>query len=298
MDEQSVRVIYEFGGFRADPLARRLYGGGEQIAVTPKAFETLLVLISRHGEVVPKNDIIEAVWAETAVEDNNLTQQIAALRRALGERPSDHRYIVTVPGKGYSFTAPVNELEIAGDEEIIFTNAIRSTVTIDVSASGWAGVRPFFARSTVFGSSVALAYIFIVCVLALWPLVSGTRSPQTIAVLDFRTAAVDDVALGAGIRDTLRARLGSLEDVAVRPPRAGVPVDDALIAGRQLEADVVLTGSVQRQDGRLRVAVELVDVRRQRVVWGQTFDRDRSELFELQDAIAGEAIRIIKASRL
>jgi DNA-binding winged helix-turn-helix (wHTH) protein len=298
MDEQSVRVIYEFGGFRADPLARRLYGGGEQIAVTPKAFETLLVLISRHGEVVPKNDIIEAVWAETAVEENNLTQQIATLRRAFGERASDHRYIVTVPGKGYSFIAPVSELEIAGEEEMVFTNATRSTVTIDVSASGWAGVRPFFARSTVFGSSVALAYIFIVCVLALWPLVSGTRSPQTIAVLDFRTAAVDDVALGAGIRDTLRARLGSLEDVAVRPPRAGVPVDDALIAGRQLEADVVLTGSLQRQDGRLRVAVELVDIRRQRVVWGQTFDRDRSELFELQDAIAGEAIRIIKASRL
>jgi len=119
-----------------------------------------------------------------------------------------------------------------------------------------------------------------------------------VAVLDFRTTAFEDVALGAGIRDTLRARLGSLDDVAVRPPRSGVPVDDALIAGRQLEADVVLTGSVQRQDGRLRVVVELVDVRLSRVVWGQTFDRERSELFELQDVIAGEAIRVIKASRL
>lgn len=298
MDEQSVRVIYEFGGFRADPLARRLYGGGEQIAVTPKAFETLLVLISRHGEVVPKNDIIDAVWAETAVEENNLTQQIAALRRALGERPSDHRYIVTVPGKGYSFIAPVNELEIAGDEEIVVTHATRSTVTIDVSTSGVGSARAFFARSTVFGSSIALAYIFVVCVLAFWPLLVGTPDPQTVAVLDFRATAVDDAALGVGIRDTLRARLGSLEDVAVRPPRTGVPVDDALIAGRQLEADVVLTGSVQRQDGRLRVAVELVDIRRERVVWGQTFDRDSSELFELQDVIAGEAIRVIKASRL
>lgn len=298
MDDQSVRVIYEFGGFRADPLARRLYGGGEQIAVTPKAFETLLVLISRRGEVVPKNDIIDAVWAETAVEENNLTQQIAALRRAFGEKASDNRYIVTVPGKGYSFVAPVSKVQIAADEEVVVTHAARSTVTIDVSANGWEGVRSFFARDTVFGSCVALTYIFLVCVLAFWPMVAGTPAPQTVAVLDFRTAAVDDAALGAGIRDTLRARLGSLEDVAVRPPRAGLPVDDALIAGRQLEADVVLTGSVQRQDGRLRVAVELVDVRRERVVWGQTFDRDRTELFELQDAIAGEAIRVVKASRL
>ena len=117
-------------------------------------------------------------------------------------------------------------------------------------------------------------------------------------MLDFRTAAYEDAALGAGIRDTLRARLGSLEDVAVRPPRTDVPGDDALIAGRRLDADVVLTGSIQRQDGRLRVAVELVDVHRERVVWGQTFDRDRSDLFELQDAIAGEAIRVIKAARL
>ena len=298
MHDRSSRVIYEFGGFRADPLARRLYGGGEQIAITPKAFETLLVLIAKRGEIVPKNDIIEAVWAETAVEENNLTQQIAALRRAFGEKASDHRFIVTVPGKGYSFVAPINELELSTDEELVVTHATRSTVTIDVSAGGWESVRAFFARDTVFGSSVALAYIFLVCVLAFSPLVSGEAPRQTVAVLDFRTAVVDDAAVGAGIRDTLRARLGSLEDVAVRPTRTGIPADDALIAGRRLGADVVLTGSVQRQDGRIRVVVEIVDVRRERVVWGQTFDRDRTELFELQDAIAGEAIRVIKASRL
>src|SRR5688572_2742434 len=199
MSDSGVRVIYEFGGFRADPLSRRLFVGGEQVAVTPKAFETLLFLISRRGELIPKNDIIDAVWADTAVEENNLTQQIAALRRAFGEKAGDHRFIVTVPGKGYSFVAPLNELEIASDEEIVVTHATRSTVTIDVSAHGWEGVRAFFARSTVFGSSVAIAYIFIACVLAFWPLVAGTPTRQTVAVLDFRTTAFEDAALGAGI---------------------------------------------------------------------------------------------------
>ena len=292
------RVVYEFGSYRADPLTRRLYGGGEQLAITPKAFETLLVLISSRGEVVLKNDLIDAVWAETAVEENNLTQQIAALRRAFGERAGDHRFIVTVPGKGYSFVAPVNEIEIAADEEFVFTHATRSTVTIDVSAGNWTWIRSMFARDGAFGGAIAAGYIFLVCLLAFWPVISGAEPRQTVAVLDFRTAVYEDAVLGAGIRDTLRARLGSLEDVAVRPPRSDVPLDDALIAGRRLDADVVLTGSVQRQEGRVRVVVELVDVRRERVMWGQTFDRDRSELFELQDAISGEAIRVIRASRL
>ena len=298
MSDSDSRVVYEFGSYRADPLTRRLYGDGEQLALTPKAFETLLVLIAKRGEVVLKNDLIDAVWAETAVEENNLTQQIAALRRTFGERAGDHRFIVTVPGKGYSFVAPVSEVEIAADEELVITHATRSSVTIDVAAGNWRGIRSFFARDGAFGGSIAVAYIFLVCLLAAWPLVSGAEPRQTVAVLDFRTAASEDAALGAGIRDTLRARLGSLEDVAVRPPRSGVPGDDALIAGRRLDADVVLTGSVQRQEDRVRVIVELVDIRRERIVWGQTFDRDRSELFELQDVIAGEAIRVIKTSRL
>lgn len=297
MGDSESRVVYEFGSYRADPLTRRLYVGSEQLAITPKAFETLLVLISNRGGVVLKNDLIDAVWAETAVEENNLSQQIAALRRAFGERAGDHRFIVTVPGKGYSFVAPVSEVEIAADEEFVVTHATRSTVTIDVSAGNWTWIRSLFARDGAFGGAIAVAYIFLVCLLAAWPLVSGAEPRQTVAVLDFRAAASEDAALGAGIRDTLRARLGSLEDVTVRPPRSDIPVD-ALIAGRHLEADVVLTGSVQRQEGRLRVVVELVDVRRERVIWGQTFDRDRTELFQLQDSISGEAIRVIRASRL
>jgi DNA-binding winged helix-turn-helix (wHTH) protein/TolB-like protein len=298
MSGKNVRVVYEFGGFRADPLTRRLLSGDGPLPVTPKAFETLLVLLSNRGEVVTKGELMDAVWAGTAVEENNLTQQIATLRRAFGDRGRDHRFIVTVPGKGYSFVAPVGEIEISDDQTLVLAEASRSTVTIDVSASLWPGLRAFFANGRVFGSSLAAAYVALVCVLAVWPIMFGAAEPQTIAVLDFRSSAYEDAELSAGIRDTLRARLGSLEDVAVRPSRIGIPSDDVLIAGRALEADVVLTGSVQRQDGRVRVAVELVDVRRARVVWGQTFDRTRGELFELQDAIAGEAVRVLKASRL
>src|SRR5262245_16364230 len=115
MTERSVHLIYEFCGFRADPLTRRLFKGRELVSLTPKAFDTLLILIAKRGQVVLKNDLINAVWMDTAVEENNLTQQIAALRRVFNERAGDHRFIVTVPGRGYSFVAPVSAVEVADE---------------------------------------------------------------------------------------------------------------------------------------------------------------------------------------
>ena len=300
MDDRDVRVVYEFGGFRADPLSRRLIRDGDQLPLTPKAFETLLILIANRGETISKIELMDMIWGDTAVEENNLTQQIATLRRALGERSGEHRFIVTQPGKGYRFVAPVNELALAADEELVVIQSTRSSVSIDVSSSGWLGVRAFFGRSSTLGYSMAILYVAIVCMISFWPIVSGYSGTQqqTIAVLSFRSFAVEDEVLGAGIRDTLRARLGNLEDVAVLPSRPDLPADDALFAGRVMDADVIITGSVQREDERMRVAVEMVDVRSRRVVWGQTFDCGRSEFFQIQDAIAGEAVRVIRSAVL
>lgn len=290
------RVVFEFGSFRADPLTRRLLCETGSLPITPKAFETLLVLIANRGQVVSKQQLMEAVWANTAVEENNLTQQIAALRRIFSERAGEHRFIVTIPGKGYSFVSSVTELHIAPNEELLIMESTLSSVTIDLSHSNFRAGREFLSRSSVFGYTVAAAYILIVSFLA----VSSTffpAEPHSVAVLSFRTS-VGDQELGAGIRDTLRARLGNLEDVALKPSRIDLPVDDAVIAGRQLNADVVFTGSVQRENDRVRVAVEIVDVREERIIWGRTFDYDRSSVFELQDAIAGEAMQAIKTSTL
>src|SRR5829696_6256826 len=103
---------YEFEEFRVDPLKRLLTRrGGEVVAVSPKAFDTLLFLIRHPGQLLEKDDLMQAVWTDTAVEENNLNQSISALRRALGERAGDHRFIVTVPGHGYKFVAPVHEIK-------------------------------------------------------------------------------------------------------------------------------------------------------------------------------------------
>jgi TolB-like protein/Tfp pilus assembly protein PilF len=98
---------YEFGEFRIEPARRLLLYRDEPAPLTAKAFDTLLELVRRRGEVVFKDDLMRAVWPDTFVEENNLNQHIGALRRVLQDRYGENRYIVTVPGRGYRFVADV-----------------------------------------------------------------------------------------------------------------------------------------------------------------------------------------------
>lgn len=101
--------LLRFDGFLVDPMRRRLLRDGEPVPVTPKAFSILLILLEKRGEVVDKDELIGRVWPDTFVTEANLTQNVSALRKALGERANDHRYVVTMPGRGYSFVAEVVE---------------------------------------------------------------------------------------------------------------------------------------------------------------------------------------------
>lgn len=104
---ETVPQILEFEDFRLDAGRRCLFRGGEQIALPPKAFDTLLLLVMHRGRVIDKSEVMRAVWPDTIVEENNLNQNISALRRVLGETRGENRYIATVPGRGYCFTAEV-----------------------------------------------------------------------------------------------------------------------------------------------------------------------------------------------
>ncbi len=107
--------IYAFGDFRLDAARRLLLGqDGTPLPLTPKAFETLLYLVERVGAVLSKDELMRAIWPDTAVEENNLNQNISTLRRALGESRGERRYIVTVPGRGYRFVAEVRALADTG----------------------------------------------------------------------------------------------------------------------------------------------------------------------------------------
>lgn len=102
--------IYEFGNFRLDTSKRLLLAREGVAALTPKAYDTLAYLIEHAGVVLEKETIMRAIWPDTAVEENNLTQNISLLRRVLGEGRGENRFIATVPGRGYQFLAAVTSL--------------------------------------------------------------------------------------------------------------------------------------------------------------------------------------------
>jgi DNA-binding winged helix-turn-helix (wHTH) protein/tetratricopeptide (TPR) repeat protein len=111
------KLRWQLAEFLVDPVRRVLLRDGEPVAVTPKAFSILLALIEKPGQVVTKQELIQKIWPDTFVTEANLTQNVSSLRKALGERANDRndrRFIVTVPGRGYSLTltaVPIQEPE-------------------------------------------------------------------------------------------------------------------------------------------------------------------------------------------
>src|SRR5437868_14146980 len=96
-----LRQIYGFGTFRLDFDERVLLRDGRPVALTPKAFEVLQLLVKRHGHVVEKRELMDQVWADAFVEEGNLKASVSMLRRALGDPTDEHTYIDTIPRRGY-----------------------------------------------------------------------------------------------------------------------------------------------------------------------------------------------------
>src|SRR5262245_25393171 len=106
---KQINQIYEFGDFRLVTGERLLLRQGEPVAITPKAFETLLALVRQCGHVIEKDELLKQIWPDTVVEEVNLARNVWTLRKALGDGNGEHRYIETVPKVGYRFVAPVIE---------------------------------------------------------------------------------------------------------------------------------------------------------------------------------------------
>jgi DNA-binding winged helix-turn-helix (wHTH) protein/tetratricopeptide (TPR) repeat protein len=151
--EQTNDRVYEFGPFRLNPLRRVLLRDGSPVALTAKVFDTLLVFVERRGRVVAKDELMAALWPDTAVEENNLTQHISMLRKALGGRASGRRYVVTVPGRGYSFVEPVRE---------VVNEVCETAATTSVSESrALHKPKPTFALALCVAAAAIVAAVYV-----------------------------------------------------------------------------------------------------------------------------------------
>src|SRR5262249_26415915 len=122
--------FYEFGPFRLDPVKRRLLHNGEPLPLAPKAFDTLLALVQQSGKTIEKDDLMKRVWPDAVVEENNLNQNITALRKSLGDSRQESKYIATIPGFGYRFVADV-KLAPVGDVDALADGQGQSLPVVD-----------------------------------------------------------------------------------------------------------------------------------------------------------------------
>ena len=127
--ESKTKQLYEFGSYRLDPEKELLQREGETVPIAPKAFQILLVLVRHHKQVVTKDDLMKNVWPDTFVEEANLSRNIFLLRKALGETPQDHQYIVTVPGRGYRFA---EDVQLVPEQEFEIISASHARVEVEV----------------------------------------------------------------------------------------------------------------------------------------------------------------------
>ena len=113
MLNESTKNFYEFDSFQVDARRRLLFREGRPVRVTPKAFDILLGLVRSGGRVVSKDELMTTIWPNCFVEEGNLAQNIFLLRRVLGERKNEHKYIITIPGVGYRFAPYVRESAVS-----------------------------------------------------------------------------------------------------------------------------------------------------------------------------------------
>jgi DNA-binding winged helix-turn-helix (wHTH) protein/tetratricopeptide (TPR) repeat protein len=128
------KFVYEFGPFRIDPDKQLLLRENQPVAITPKAFEILLILARRSREVVSKDELMNAVWPDAFVEEANLSQNIFMLRKALGDTPEDRHYIVTLPGRGYRFAADVHTVT-QDAQDLLIESHLRAQIVVEQAAS-------------------------------------------------------------------------------------------------------------------------------------------------------------------
>lgn len=294
MPDLAESEVYEFEDLRIDGGKRLLWKCGEPLTLTPKVFDTLLYLVRNAGNTVSKDELMAAIWPDTVVEENNLNKNISALRQALGERPGEHRFIATVPGKGYRFVATVtekdpppvvSEIGVAGAASPSEPSATRIPEPADPT---W---RRYWKVWTALG---IVALVAVAWALLVRPPSHNSPVHRTmLAVLPFKNLSGDanQEYIVDGLTEEILTDLGRLSPeqmgVIARTSAMAYKNTDKTISqiGRELGVDYVLEGSVRIEGGKARVSAQLIKVSDQTHVWAQNFDRDLKNLLEIEDEL-------------
>ena len=288
--------------WRVDPFANSVSKGDQTTRLEPKVMQVLVCLAEHPGTVVAKEDLIRTVWADTFVSDQVLTTAIYQLRHTFGEDARSARFIQTIPKGGYRLTAAV-----AFSEPSSASSEASPSIPPSPEVRWW---RSSTRRVMVSASVIATAAALLVVGMA-----NHAPNPRSnaatslsnrrvmIAVLPFENLSGDPQQeyFSSGMTEEMILQLGLLQ-----PERVGVIARASSMTykasekridqiAHELGVDYILEGSVRRQDRRVRVTAELVEVKSQTAVWGNNYEQDWSDTLLVQTDIAraiAEQVRV------
>ena len=295
--------LYRFGQFALDSRKRTVSRADSPISLTPKAFDVLLFLAQNPNRLVTKEELLQAVWGDTFVEEGNLTQYIYHLRKALGDNSEDARLIVTIARKGYQFTADVTVVEAAD-------TAIQAAVQVSTAESSLADTQPALRspadeavpkaprhwRKAVFvGASASL--LVVVC-FASWRHFGGMTPPRSqkimLAVLPFENLTGDPNKeyLADGLTEETISQLSRLNSeqlgVISRTSVMGYKHKDERPdqIGRDLSVQYLLENSLRESGNHIRLTAQLIQVKDQTHLWSQDYDYQVKDILTVEDDVA------------
>lgn len=295
---------HRFGPFRLDAGERRLYRDGIPIALTPKAFDLLLALVEAPGRLRTREALLSQLWPNTVVEENNLSWNISALRKALGDTGETPLYIETVRGHGYrfvgEFAAPAAEAERAA------TPASDSAAATTVSDTSMQAATKPPSRRRLWLAGAALLALALVAGAGFAYRASRAPGvpPHSLAVLPFANLArnPDAAYFAAGVQNTILTKLAAISTLQVmsRAPARNQQSHpaDARAAAAELGVAALLEGSVQRDGERFRVNVQLIDGDSGHHLWAESYTRRIEDLFDVENEIAEHVAAALKAKLL
>ncbi|HVJ11073.1 MAG TPA: winged helix-turn-helix domain-containing protein [Burkholderiales bacterium] len=250
------------GEWTVEPALNRLSAGERVVKVEPKAMEVLTHLAARPGEVVSRDALLAEVWRGVVVGDDALTQVVIKLRKALGDGSESPSYIQTIPKRGYRLIAPVSAVRAAPQRRPWRLAAALIGFFLAGGTLYWAG-KPDAERAQ-----------------------RAEAATPSISVRRFEPVGNDpeSALLARGMTADLVADLSRLSGLAVIDAAAGSSA-----------VDYVVTGTVQRAEGRVRVNVFLADARTGKQIWTERFDRERSNFFAIQEELGPRLVQTLPA---
>ena len=295
------RIVYEFGPFHMDPDKQILRRGDDLVPVTPKAFETLLVLVRRSRDVVSKEELLKEVWPNSFVEESNLSQNIFLLRKALGDTAENRQYIVTLPGRGYRFAATVRTVTEQG-EALVAQARTRTQIVIEENeAETEQASKPLpIPQKPGAGRKFLLSLAVVVVLLALGAfLLIRNRRPanlgekDSILVADFVNTTGDPVfddtlrqgmevqleqspSLSLVSEDRIRQALGLMG----KPPDARLTGQTAREVCERTGSSAVLEGSIKPLGSEYVLDLRSVNCRT-----GENIDHEQVQVARKEDAL-------------